>query len=138
MTSTANTVAIVRITGNRISPYLIDVLRLDTVNTEYRQIIDQFDADMLQRQIHPALYQVFKAGAQDGPVVFVFEDIHWIDPASRDFLTYLIRNVDNLPIFLVFVLRRSAGETEIAIPNPGCPATSQSLHGNSTPVPVLR
>ena len=96
-----------------VLPYLIHVLRSDTVNTEYRQIIDQFDADMLQRQTHQALYQVFKAGAQDGPVVFVFEDIHWIDPASRDFLTYLIRNVDNLPIFLVFVSRRSAGETEI-------------------------
>lgn len=98
---------------NEVLPYLLRVLGMDANSAEYRQILEQFDVDMLERQTHLALRRVFRAQAQNGPVVFAFEDIHWIDAASLDFLTHLIRSIDDLPILLIFISRSGEYETDI-------------------------
>jgi class 3 adenylate cyclase/predicted ATPase len=43
------------------------------------------------------------AGKQ--PVLMIFEDLHWIDPTSREFLDLVLARIDRLPILLVATFR---------------------------------
>jgi class 3 adenylate cyclase len=50
------------------------------------------------------------------PVLMVFEDIHWIDPTSRDLLDMIVERVPVLPVLLIITFR-----TEFAPPWVGVP-----------------
>jgi len=39
------------------------------------------------------------------PVLMVFEDAHWMDPTSREFLDLIIEHVRNLPVLLIVTFR---------------------------------
>ena len=43
--------------------------------------------------------------AADHPTLLVFEDVHWIDRASRDLVTFLVRNLATEPMLLVLTCR---------------------------------
>ena len=43
--------------------------------------------------------------AAKSPVVFVVEDLHWSDQSTRDLLGFLVRNLRDSPVFLVFTYR---------------------------------
>lgn len=47
--------------------------------------------------------------AQDHGLLFVVEDVHWAGPATRDALTYLIRNVRGHRVCLLMTLRTDTG-----------------------------
>jgi DNA-binding CsgD family transcriptional regulator len=40
-----------------------------------------------------------------GPVALVIEDLHWADPSTRDFLTFLVRNARAEPLFMLATYR---------------------------------
>jgi class 3 adenylate cyclase/predicted ATPase len=40
-----------------------------------------------------------------GPVLFIFEDAHWIDPSSLELMNSAIRRVANLPVMIVVTYR---------------------------------
>jgi hypothetical protein len=40
-----------------------------------------------------------------GDVELIFEDLHWIDPTSREFLDLALARIDRLPILLVATFR---------------------------------
>ena len=40
-----------------------------------------------------------------GPVLMVFEDVHWIDPSSRELLDLAVERVARLPILLLITFR---------------------------------
>ena len=50
--------------------------------------------------------------AADRPTLLVFEDVHWIDRASRDLVTFLARNLAAEPMLLVLTCRTEDVETE--------------------------
>ena len=53
--------------------------------------------------------------AADRPTLLVFEDVHWIDRASRDLVTFLARNLAAEPMLLVLTVadvRTSGTETD--------------------------
>ena len=43
--------------------------------------------------------------ARQGPVLMLFEDVHWIDPSSRELLDLLVERVPRLPVLLVVTFR---------------------------------
>jgi predicted ATPase len=43
------------------------------------------------------------AGRQ--PVLMIFEDLHWIDPTSRELLDLILARIDRLPVLLVATFR---------------------------------
>lgn len=43
--------------------------------------------------------------AADQPTLMAFEDVHWIDRASRDLVTFLARNLSTEPLFIVLTCR---------------------------------
>src|ERR1700737_4108886 len=43
--------------------------------------------------------------ARTQPVLMIFEDLHWIDPTSREFLDLVLARIDRLPVLLVATFR---------------------------------
>jgi class 3 adenylate cyclase len=52
-----------------------------------------------------ALLRQLEALARQKPVLMVFEDLHWIDPSSREFLDRTIERIARLPVLLVATFR---------------------------------
>jgi class 3 adenylate cyclase/predicted ATPase len=52
-----------------------------------------------------ALLRQFEALARHKPVLMVFEDLHWIDPSSRELLDRTIERIASLPVLLVATFR---------------------------------
>jgi class 3 adenylate cyclase/tetratricopeptide (TPR) repeat protein len=92
-------------------PYLSIVLGLESADIETESRLRLLDAEMLQHQTHAALRQLLLAEARIRPTILIFEDLHWVDPASRDFLEYLIKTTDKTSLLLLLVSRQQECET---------------------------
>ncbi len=58
-----------------------------------------------QSRILEALLGTLQRLAERGPVVVIVEDLHWADPATRDALAFLIRNLRDERVLLVLTVR---------------------------------
>ncbi|MCA0048088.1 AAA family ATPase [Mesorhizobium sp. B283B1A] len=52
-----------------------------------------------------ALLRQLEDLARQGPVLMLFEDVHWIDPSSRELLDLVIERVPRLPVLLLLTFR---------------------------------
>ena len=52
-----------------------------------------------------ALLRQLEYLATQGPVLMLFEDVHWIDPSSRELLDLVIERVPHLPVLLLVTFR---------------------------------
>nr|WP_284732026.1 AAA family ATPase [Mesorhizobium sp. dw_380] len=52
-----------------------------------------------------ALLRQLEDLARQGPVLMLFEDVHWIDPSSRELLDLIIERVPRLPVLLLLTFR---------------------------------
>jgi len=52
-----------------------------------------------------ALLRRFEKLSRERPVLMVYEDVHWIDPSSRELLEMVVERVDHLPAVLVVTFR---------------------------------
>jgi class 3 adenylate cyclase/predicted ATPase len=52
-----------------------------------------------------ALLRQLEALARQRPVLMLFEDVHWIDPSSRELLDLLVERVPRLPVLLLVTFR---------------------------------
>jgi predicted ATPase len=52
-----------------------------------------------------ALLRQLEGLVQQRPVLMIFEDLHWIDPTTRDFLDLALARIDGLPVLLVATFR---------------------------------
>jgi class 3 adenylate cyclase/predicted ATPase len=52
-----------------------------------------------------ALIRQLEALARQCPVLMLFEDVHWIDPSSRELLDLLVERVPRLPVLLLVTFR---------------------------------
>ena len=99
--------------NNDVLPYLTNVLGLEQTDPRIEARLRHFDTAVLQKLTHAAMRQVLLAEARLAPTVLVFEDLHWVDPASRDFLEHLIQTTDDVPLMLILVSRDAEHETTI-------------------------
>ena len=58
-----------------------------------------------RQQTLEVLVQVMLKMSEQKPILFVVEDLHWIDPSSIEFLTLLIARIQNARIFTVLSYR---------------------------------
>lgn len=96
-----------------MAPYLLYVLGIPQPSNDLARRVAMMDPAMLQQQIHSYLQQLFRAEAQRSPFVLIFEDIHWIDGASRGFLVELLRFAADLPICFLLVSREYERNTVV-------------------------
>ena len=99
--------------GHEIYPYLLQVLGLEHLVPGLVKQLQFLDAAMLQRQTHAALRQVLLAQAQAHPTILIFEDLQWLDSASKDFLEYIIETIENTPLLILLVSRGAERRTAL-------------------------
>ena len=58
-----------------------------------------------RQQTLEVLVEVLVKMSEQTPILFIVEDLHWIDPSSIEFLTLLIAQVENARIFVVLSCR---------------------------------
>ena len=58
-----------------------------------------------QARIFEALLALLERMGREQPVVLLIEDLHWADPSTRDFLTFLVRNARTERVSLVVTYR---------------------------------
>jgi class 3 adenylate cyclase/predicted ATPase len=58
-----------------------------------------------REKLFEALLNQLEAEARQRPVLFVFEDAHWIDPTSRELLDLTVDRVRHLPVLLAITFR---------------------------------
>ena len=66
--------------------------------------IDAVDP-LAQVRLFEALLGLFARAGRDVPVVLVVEDLHWADPSTRGFLSFLVRNIGRERVLLVATYR---------------------------------
>ena len=80
-------------------------------NQPYSRPIEQntYPSDWRRRQRRQqtleVLVQVLLKMAEQKPILFILEDLHWIDPSSVEFLTRLIARIENARIFTILSWR---------------------------------
>ncbi|HET9519503.1 MAG TPA: AAA family ATPase [Candidatus Limnocylindrales bacterium] len=61
--------------------------------------------EALQARLLDAILGVLQRLSATGPVMFVVEDLHWADPATRETIGFLIRQLRTDPVLLVLTFR---------------------------------
>ena len=58
-----------------------------------------------RRRRFEALLRQLEGLARQRPVLMIFEDVHWIDPSSRELLDLVVERVPRLPVLLLVTFR---------------------------------
>ncbi|POH31664.1 MULTISPECIES: AAA family ATPase [Sinorhizobium] len=82
------------------------------------QLLANDNPKAIREKAHRALLRTLEAVSRSGPVVVAVEDIHWIDPTSRDLLGEAARLIGQFPIFLILTSRRGAPVEWLDTANP--------------------
>lgn len=72
-----------------------------------------------------ALFGTFATAAKRGPILAVYEDAHWADPATRELLDLTAREIAGLPMLLVVTGRPEYRPDWLLGPNTECLALDQ-------------
>lgn len=85
-------------------PYIANFLKLPLDET-LAQKIRYLDSDALQQHTFIAIRSLLIAQARIRPLIIWFDNIHWMDNASLDLLTFLLPLVEQLPLLFLLVFR---------------------------------
>ena len=76
------------------------------------------DPKAIREKAHRAMLRALEAVCRRGPVVVAVEDVHWIDPTSRDLLGEAARIIAKFPVLLVTTSRPSYASEWLDAANP--------------------
>ena len=85
-------------------PYIANFLKLPLDET-LAQKIRYLDGEALQQHTYIAIRTLIVAQSRIRPLIIWFDNIHWMDNASLDLLTFLLPLVDQLPLLLLLLFR---------------------------------
>ena len=83
-------------------PLLGAVLKLPIPDND---LTKSFDAKLRKTSLESLLAECLRARTFNTPTMIVLEDTHWIDPLSRDLLSFLSRSMADRPLFIVLATR---------------------------------
>src|SRR5262245_28811695 len=96
-----------------VAPLIADLLSLPT-GDRYPPI-DLTPQKRKEETLRVLLQRVERLAARQ-PVLFVFEDAHWIDPTSREWLDLTIDRVPTLPVLLIITFRPEFAAPWVGLP----------------------
>ena len=88
----------------QIDPYIPYVRYLLSVDPGDRAVV-AMDAPARRRGVLEAMRALALRGASRRPIVFVFEDLHWIDASTEEYLNALMGSITGAPIMIVLTYR---------------------------------
>ena len=65
----------------------------------------QLPGESLKRELFQVIYDVWRDMASQAPVVMVFDDLHWADPASVELLLHIFQLTEEVPILFLCAFR---------------------------------
>ena len=65
----------------------------------------RLEGEALKRELFDAVTSIWRRLASHGPTVMVFDDMHWVDPASAELLRHLFQLTDEVPILFLCATR---------------------------------
>ncbi|HEX6304595.1 MAG TPA: tetratricopeptide repeat protein, partial [Anaerolineales bacterium] len=83
-------------------PLLGPVLNLSIPDNK---LTANLDAKLRKSSLEALLLDCLRAKAKESPLLFVFENCHWLDPLSHDLLELVGRAISDLPVFLMMAYR---------------------------------
>lgn len=98
--------------------------------------LDRLTPEQWQQTAYAVVRELIEREASTNPMIIFFEDLHWIDPSSRDLLTYLIQNLRGRAVQFFLIYRPDLEEPPAWTNHPGwhreaiqplTPAQSESL-----------
>ena len=54
---------------------------------------------------------------QRRPVLMIFEDLHWVDPTSRELLDHIVDRIEQLPVLLIATYRPEFDAPWVGLPH---------------------
>ena len=63
------------------------------------------EGETFKREVFDGVLNIWRAAAESGPRVLVFDDLHWADPASNELLLHLMQLAEEVPILFLFAMR---------------------------------
>ena len=87
-----------------VVPYLAPLLSLPPQG-EHAKRIEHLDSEAVGRQVFLAARRYLERLAQGGPLVLVFEDLHWMDDSSGRLLEHVLPLVKLVPVLFLGVSR---------------------------------
>ena len=93
-----------RLDEAEVLPFLLHVLELKLLECKDEDDSEQVAPNSLQARMNEVLSRVLLS-FQDSPFVLVFDDLHWVDDASRQFLVNLLGSSEQIPLHLILVTR---------------------------------
>jgi class 3 adenylate cyclase/tetratricopeptide (TPR) repeat protein len=82
-------------------PFLCDILSIETDDP----LIDRLDLRDKRKRTIETLKNIILADSKPRPLVVVVENLHWIDGASEEFISFLIDNLPGNRIMLILTSR---------------------------------
>jgi len=82
-------------------PYLLHILGLK----QGAGPLATLTPEVIQARAFEALRQLCLKGSEQRPIVFVIEDLHWIDPTSEDFLALIVESLAGISVLLLATYR---------------------------------
>jgi len=89
-----------------ILPYLAGFLSMEIESEE----VINLTAEQLRYKTFVSLRSLLRTAAEVQPLVIVVEDMHWIDDASCDLLSFLFESVNKVPILFLCLYRPEQDE----------------------------
>ena len=80
-----------------ILPYLLELLSIKDSGIEKMHLSLEAKKD----RIHDALKRTVLRGSEIRPLIMAFENLHWIDKNSEEYLRYLLDNISGARVFLI-------------------------------------
>lgn len=111
--------------------------------------VEDLPPDQQKRRTLEALQAILFRRAAQQPVLFVVEDLHWIDPTTVELLTVLVERVHTAPILAVLTCRpdfhapwsKGANVTEMdlsrLVPSEAAELTRRVAHGKALPDTIV-
>ena len=65
----------------------------------------RLEGEALKRELFDAVTSIWRRLASYSPTVMVFDDMHWVDPASAELLRHLFQLTDEVPILFLCATR---------------------------------
>jgi len=76
-----------------------------SISTEGRYLPLELDAHQQREATLAALVSQLNGLCSRGPVICIFEDVHWVDPTTLELLERLVEQVPSLPVLMLVTFR---------------------------------
>ena len=90
--------------AEEILPYIASLMNIST-RAEFNERIRYLDGEAMGRQVFLATYRFFEKLSKNGPVVLLFEDLHWMDESSAALLEHIMPLVNKNALLILGLYR---------------------------------